>query len=162
MSHPVYEHRQHGRLVVLLLGSSILLVAAMPFLVRDVAAVIICAAVGVVLALALAAMSSLTVRVDDEALEVRFGLPPLRRRVPLARLARAEAVRNPWWYGYGIHVTPHGWLWNVAGPHAVEVAFDDGRRFRVGTDDPAGLLAALARRGLVAEAGREPPGRRGG
>jgi hypothetical protein len=37
-------------------------------------------------------------------------------------------------------------LYNVSGRDAVEIQLDDGRRFRLGTDDPEGLVAALRTR----------------
>jgi hypothetical protein len=55
----------------------------------------------------------------------------------------AQAVTNPWYYGWGIHLTPRGWLYNVAGAEAVEVAFHDGRTVRVGTDEPTRLVGAI-------------------
>ena len=40
-------------------------------------------------------------------------------------------------------VTMRGMLYNVSGRDAVEIRLDTGRRFRLGTDDPDGLVAAL-------------------
>jgi hypothetical protein len=53
-------------------------------------------------------------------------------------------VRNPWYYGWGVRLTPHGILYNVSGLNAVELLLDDGRRVRVGTDEPDALVRALA------------------
>jgi hypothetical protein len=36
-------------------------------------------------------------------------------------------------------------LWNVSGFDAVELVLDDGRRFRIGTDEPLALAAAIGR-----------------
>jgi len=36
-------------------------------------------------------------------------------------------------------------MWNVSGLDAVELALDGNRRYRIGTDDPEGLAAALER-----------------
>jgi hypothetical protein len=38
---------------------------------------------------------------------------------------------------------PTGCLWNVSGLDGVEVQFDDGHRFRVGSDEPNRLAEAL-------------------
>jgi hypothetical protein len=48
--------------------------------------------------------------------------------------------------GWGIRITTRGMLYNVSGRDAVEIRLDDGRRFRLGTDDPNGLVAALSGR----------------
>jgi hypothetical protein len=38
---------------------------------------------------------------------------------------------------------PHGPLYNIAGPGGIEVVLADGKKFRVGTDDPEALLREL-------------------
>jgi hypothetical protein len=39
-----------------------------------------------------------------------------------------------------------GWLYNVSGLRAVEVGLKSGRKYRVGTDEPERLEAALKQR----------------
>ncbi len=92
---------------------------------------------------------SLTVSVTGSELVIRFGPGLIRKRIPLSRIRDARIVRNPWYYGWGIHLTPHGWLYNVSGLSAVEVDYVSGGRFRIGTDDPGGLLKAVRRRGTA-------------
>ena len=52
-------------------------------------------------------------------------------------------VRNPWYYGWGIHLFPGGWVFNVSGFAALELQMENGRKYRIGTDDPAGLAKAV-------------------
>jgi len=52
-------------------------------------------------------------------------------------------VTNPWWYGWGIHLTPSGWLYNVGGARAVQLDLHNGRSLRVGTDEPERLCEAI-------------------
>jgi len=87
--------------------------------------------------------STLTVIVSDGWLECRFGVGLIWRRIRLSDVRNAEAVRNKWYYGWGIRLTPHGWLWNVAGLDAVELTFANGKKFRIGTDEPGRLLEAI-------------------
>ncbi len=87
----------------------------------------------------------LTVSVDGKAVDVRFGLGLIRRRIPLERIEAVRTVRNPWWYGYGVRLTPQGWMFNVSGRDAVELTIEKGRRFRIGTDQPAELRDAIRR-----------------
>lgn len=134
-----YEKRQRGSLIVFVL--SLLLVAGVFFL-RD--ALVPGLTLAAVVALFLASFGSLTVRVDEGAVKLRFGVGLIRRTIPLGRIQAAARVRNRWWYGWGIHLTPHGWLWNVAGLDAVELRLEEGKVFRIGTDDPEGLEAALS------------------
>ena len=65
------------------------------------------------------------------------------RECDLRRFVACEPVRIRWWYGWGIHLTPFGWLYNVSGLDAVAITLRAGRKFALGTDDPHGLLAAL-------------------
>ena len=88
----------------------------------------------------------LTVTVDEGAVALRFGVGLIRRRIPLTTIETWDVVRNPWWYGWGIRVYPGGILYNVAGLSAVQIGLADGRRLRIGSDEPDALAAVLARR----------------
>ncbi len=74
-----------------------------------------------------------------------FGVGLVRKKVALAEIAACEPIRIRWWYGWGIHLTPYGWLYNVAGLDAVAITLRDGRKFALGTDDPDELVAAIRR-----------------
>jgi hypothetical protein len=104
----------------------------------------------VVVGCLLVLFSTLTVIVQDQALRVFFGPGVIRRRIPLGRIRDVRTVRTPWYYGWGIRLTPSGWLWNVSGLSGVEIQFDDGHRFRIGTDEPDELVEALRRELLAA------------
>ena len=78
-----------------------------------------------------------------ETIEVAFRLGRPHRSIPLSDVLRAETVRNKWWYGWGIRWFPGGTLWNVWGLDAVHLDLAGSRSFRIGTDDPEGLLAAI-------------------
>ena len=91
------------------------------------------------------AFGSLTAEVDAEAIRLRFGIGIVRKRIPLAEVKGWREVRNPWYTGWGIRLGPGYVLWNVSGFDAVELDFASGRRFRVGTDEPAALVAAIER-----------------
>jgi hypothetical protein len=104
------------------------------------------AALGLVLVVLLvtaALFSTLTVEVDGRQLRFRFGPGPIRKHIDLANVRHFAAVRNPWWYGWGIHLTPRGPLYNVSGSGAVELHLKDGKRLRIGTDEPEALCHAL-------------------
>lgn len=114
------------------------------------------AGTGAVLAAAILLFCSLTVSVDAAQLTIRFGLTPVRKRIRLADVASFEAVRNPWYFGWGIQRYGPGWLYNVSGFEAVEIVRADGRELRVGTDDTPGLMRALS--AAVGERSRAPDG----
>ena len=94
------------------------------------------------LALASFAFASLTVTVNPAQVNVAFGPGWVRHTIPLSSLVGATAVRNNRERG-GIRWTPAGWQWGVSGRDAVELAYRDGRRFRIGTDQPQELAAAI-------------------
>jgi hypothetical protein len=87
--------------------------------------------------------STLTVTVRDQAIHVFVGPGLIRRRIPLRRIRTVRTVRTPWYYGWGIRLTPSGWLWNVWGSSGVEIRFDDGHRFRIGSDESDKLAEVL-------------------
>ena len=105
---------------------------------------------GAALSLAAAALllyflfRSLRVTVDEHAVHLRFGSGWPRRSIPMTRIISQRPVRNRWWYGFGIRLTPHGWLWNLDGLDAVEVGFRESGTFRIGTRDPERLSEAIA------------------
>jgi hypothetical protein len=67
----------------------------------------------------------------------------IRRRFRVEDIHHARIVRNPWYYGWGIRLTPHVWLFNVSGLDAVELELRDNHNFRIGTDDPQRLVKAI-------------------
>jgi len=97
------------------------------------------------LACLLLLFSSLTVEVAAGVIDVSFGVGIIRRHIPIVRIRKVEVVRNHWYYGWGIRLTPHGWLWSVSGLGAVQLTFDDGRHFRIGSDEPDALAQVLKR-----------------
>ena len=139
-----YEHTQTG--YVLICG---LFVGAFAFafarffqtsLQREIFLV-----VSILFLITIVAFYKLTIKIDDEILCASFGVGLVRKKVALAEIAACEPIRIRWSYGWGIHLTPYGWLYNVAGLDAVAITLRDGRKFALGTDDPDELVAAIRR-----------------
>ena len=97
----------------------------------------------VIVAAAFAFFGWLTVDINASRVLVKFGIGVIRRSLSLDTIRGFAPVKNPWYYGWGIRFTPHGILYNVSGFQAVEILLDDGRRVRVGTDEPEALVRAL-------------------
>lgn len=135
MGRLLYRHTQIGTLILfsLAIGALIVIGAGGRMAGPLLAALLLTAFL----------FSTLTVEVDEENLAFFFGPGFLRRSLPLKSIRSFRVVRNPWWYGWGIHLTPHGWLYNVSGWEAVELELEDGRRLRIGTDEPQRLAQAL-------------------
>jgi hypothetical protein len=145
---PHYRHTQIGWVIIL----STLLVAAL--IATQAELLRLQAAAGVALALVafvLVLFTTLTVELDASEIRVRFTGGLIRRRVSLREVARFRMVRNHWLSGWGIRKVPGGWLWNVSGLDALELELKSGRVFRIGTDEPRALLAAIERVGGPAD-----------
>ncbi len=97
------------------------------------------------LAICLALFATLTVSIDNDALEIRFGIGLIRKRFSLKDIVSCQVVKNPWYYGWGVRLTPHGWLYNVSGFDAVEITMRDGKKYRIGTDVQKELEQAIRR-----------------
>lgn len=85
----------------------------------------------------------LVVEVDERSIRATFGVGLVRKVVALADVRRADAIRTRVWWGYGVHWTPSGWLYNVAGRDAVRLELSSGRAVIIGTDEPEALKAAI-------------------
>jgi hypothetical protein len=130
-----YQHTQIGWLLLAVVGGPLIFIVVRFGLDGSLPALI----VGAVLVL----FATLHVTIDESAVKLRFGAGLVRRRIALARIRETQSVRNRWYWGWGIRHFPGGTLYNVSGLSAVELILDDGRRVRIGTDDPERLLAAL-------------------
>lgn len=87
--------------------------------------------------------SSLTVEVTERELIWFFGPGVWRKGLARADIRDATAAQNKWWWGWGIHLTPRGWLYNVGGLDAVEILLTSGRTLRIGSDEAAKLADVL-------------------
>ena len=94
----------------------------------------------------LVAFRSLTVTADDEQIELWFGPGWIRRKFALADIESCRPVRNSILLGWGIRWFPGCWTFNVSGLQAVELKMKDGKRFRIGTDEPILLCEAITSR----------------
>ncbi len=97
-----------------------------------------------VLALMSWLFASLTIEIDGTELRWRFGPGLIRKRISLTEVSQYKPVETSLAEGWGIRLSRFGWLYNVAGYSAVAIQLHSGTQFALGTDDPAGLIAALA------------------
>ena len=144
-----YRHKQSGKLMVWSLGSAAVLALALLFTIGfPPPASTIVSVVLVLLLLCLLIFASMTVEVTAERVSLWFGSGLIRKTFSAHDICGASAVRNRWYYGWGIRLTPHGWLFCVSGLDAVQIELTNGRKYRIGTDEPEKLLAAI--RGVAA------------
>jgi hypothetical protein len=87
--------------------------------------------------------ATLTVVIEGDVLRIRFGPGVIRKNFYLNGVESCHIVKNPWYYGWGIHLTPHGGLYNVSGSYAVEIKMKTGKKYRISTDVPDDLETAI-------------------
>ena len=133
-----YEHTQIGHVIIWSL-LAIILIASGGLIGHRAPPIII----SIILLVCLVLFYRLKIRIEDEILCASFGPGIISKKVRLSEIVRCEPIRIRWWYGWGIHLTPFGWLYNVSGFDAVAITLRDGRKFAFGTDDPHGLIDAI-------------------
>jgi hypothetical protein len=133
-----YEHTQIGHVIIWSL-LAIILIATGGFTGHHAPPIII----SIILLLCLILFYRLKITIEDNILCASFGPGLIRKKVRLADIVGCEPIRIRWWYGWGIHMTPVGWLYNVSGLNAVAITLRDGRKIAFGTDDPDGLVPAI-------------------
>jgi len=148
----LYRHRQLGWVIGAATAVALILATA---LVQSLTEQTIAGAGWMVYALyalivgAFALFGWLVVEVDAKAIDVRFGVGLIGRRFDIADVRRCERLRTRIWWGWGMHWTPSGWLYNVSGRDAVRVEFISQRAVMIGTDEPDALVRAIeAARGM--------------
>ena len=96
--------------------------------------------------LILASFTTLQVAIDEKYLKIKFGYGIFKKEFLLDKIVSVKRVKNHWYYGWGIRL----WLWprmlifNISGFDAVEIKMEDGKIYRIGTDEPEKLEQAIA------------------
>lgn len=104
-------------------------------------------AIMVLILFILASFATLTASIDENYLRIKFGYGIFAKKFALNQIASVQAVKNHWYYGWGIRL----WFWpfmliyNVSGFDAVEIIMKNGKIYRIGTDVPGELEAAIKR-----------------
>lgn len=93
--------------------------------------------------IALVLFHSLTIEINKIRLIIKFGFGIINKKIILKDIKSCRIVKNPWYYGWGIRITPHGWLYNISGLSAVEIQIKNGKKYRIGTDEPKKLEHAI-------------------
>lgn len=140
-----YDHTQPGTLVRVLTGvllAYFLVFALIAFRKDEVLLNVGIVPAGVSL-LILVLFHSLNVCVNKNDITIAFGIGVIRKHFAVGDVARASRVRTHWYNGWGIRKIPKGWLFNVSGRDAVQIEMRNGKVFRIGTDQPDQLLAAI-------------------
>ena len=138
----MYKRTQIGWVTLILLEIGILPIGYFGILYSNWVAL----SVFGILVICIFLFASLTVVVNGDSIEIRFGVGLLRKKFSLEEIESCTVVRNRWWYGWGIRKIPKGWLFNVSGLDAVELLMRNGKVYRIGTDDPQKLGEFIQRK----------------
>jgi len=144
MNSSEYSHTQLGWLTLLLVTASIVATLLVAFFTRELPAIAF--VVLIVLVIALANFSTLTVTGDKNRLRISFGPGLVQKSFTFGEMTSCRIVTNPWYSGWGIRITPSGWLFNVSGFRAVEIQMKNGEAYRIGSDEPEKLETFLRQR----------------
>ncbi len=90
-------------------------------------------------------LSTLTVEIKADVLEIRFGIGVIREKFPLKNIKSCQPTKNSWFFGRGIRRMKNGCIYNVAGRSVIELQMKDGNIYRIGSDRPEELSEAIMR-----------------
>lgn len=147
MTSPAYARRQvlWGLWIVLPATTALTLLLAWPADGGAAQAALLAIVLGQLAVLA--GLSHFDVAVDDNAVHWCYGVFGWPNwTLPLADIRQVEPARSSWIEGWGIRRTKEGMLYNARGPGAVRLTLRDGRRLRLGSDEPERLAALIAAR----------------
>ncbi|MDE2218650.1 MAG: hypothetical protein KGJ58_04365 [Patescibacteria group bacterium] len=87
----------------------------------------------------------MTASIDENYLRIKFGYGIFAKKFALNQITSVQVVKNRWYYGWGMRIRfcPYMWIYNVSGFDAVEIIMRNGRIYRIGTDTPSKLEAAI-------------------
>jgi len=95
------------------------------------------------MALTLFIFRSLSVELSGAMLKFHFGPGLIKNSISFDQIVSVKSVRNPWYFGWGIHWFGRGWLYNISGFDAVEICLKNNKVVRIGTDEPKRLENAI-------------------
>lgn len=138
-----YRHTQYGTatLMVFLITGILIAIVALQVIAegRLLSAIFM---LGLYL-LGLLMFTSLTVEIAEEQLRFWFGIGMVRKTIALSEIQSTRAIKNPWYYFWGVKSIPGGWFYAVAPGAAIEMTLRDGRILQLGTDQPDNLSRAI-------------------
>ena len=145
-----YENTQPGTFIRIMTGSWVVfsgvLAVVMLALGEKEAAIglgVLTVMLALILGIVVVLFHSLTVRISRSDIALSFGVGLIRKRFPIGDIRSVRIARNRWYNGWGIRKIRGGWLYNVSGFDAIEIQLKNERKYRIGTDQPKKLFAAV-------------------
>lgn len=144
-----YKTKQIGKGIIIFISLFILAFGVSLFMIPDIEPDVLAAFSGsiIVFFLVIILFGSLETTVNSRQIKIKFGIGLIKKQIELSEIESIRKVTNKFWYGWGIRLTPHGWLWNIAGYEAVEINFKtDKKSFRIGCKSNTELYSAIKSR----------------
>lgn len=144
-----YKYTQKGYFTIISIVPVLIFIIVITLLsgFDDPVFTIIMVAVAAIFLICLIIFHKLTITIDQTHISMSFGPGLFKKKFALSDIESCRPVKNPLWYGIGIRLTPDGWLYNVSGRYAIELALRNRKsKIRVGTDRPeeiSGIICNL-------------------
>lgn len=140
-----YKHTQIGYLMLVVTFFTILLFIWVKSVVPTEENSIFLTIFMVFIIILLLSFSTLETKVSEKEVGIKFGYGVLSKKFLIDNIASAKAVKNHWYYGWGIRVwfSPFMRIYNISGFDAVEIIMKNGKIYRIGTDAPQELEAEI-------------------
>jgi len=145
---PLYQHSQPATWLLILLFAIIGIIVVPTFITVNEeplssVANITLISVLVIFLITILLFYSLKVTITNKDLKIAFGIGLIRKAYQLQDIKACKTVENPWYYGLGIHFIGTGWIYNVSGSKGIEIEMKNGKKNRIGSDEPEKLAAEL-------------------
>lgn len=103
-----------------------------------------------VVLLAMLFFYQLRIQVYSNRIKLTYGIG-LNINIKFDKLLQVDPIKTPWYYGFGIRVTPQGMLYNIQGRTALVVYYESKgkqKKVMIGTDKPEELFKTLKKQML--------------
>ena len=138
-----YEHTQAGTALRYIFGSIAIIMFALFTAMMPKEAMFVPFLLPSIFVVCLLLLHSLTVSVSHNEIELSFGIGLIRKSFAIVDIESVAIFRCRWYQKLCIQKIWHGWSYRVSGFDTVELHYKDGHKYRIGTDEPEKLLAAI-------------------
>jgi hypothetical protein len=137
-----YKHTQIGYLILSILAILLILLSSIMIISELYITFLI---IIVLFTFILISFSTLKVTIDKNILQIKFGYGIFKKNFLIKDIESVRTKKNHWYYGWGIRLWlwPKMWIFNISGFNAVEMKMKNGGLYRIGTDEPKKLEAAI-------------------
>ena len=135
----LYQHKQIGTALLLVMGAVILFVSLIAFDKNNEVIWPLIIIVGLISFL----FHSLNIKVNNSEIKWSFGPGFWKKSVKLKAVNSVRVINTKWYYGLGIRYIPSGWLYTVSGTKAIQLELKDGSKINLGTNDPDNLVEVI-------------------